>query len=148
MGATPENAREIEKRDPTTNLNDMNNDSNHTPPIYYDSEPSSQPPRYPNHQLPSQSRPASQHGTGAPAGTLAAVLGSEYVDLDAQRRAERKKKTFRERWNDFKDRNFGGYEESEDAAGAASAAEWNVQGARAAGGLASPYRGKGKGKEK
>ena len=148
MGATPENVQEIEKRDPTTKLSEMHYDPNHTPPIYYDSEPSSQPPRYPNQQPPSQPKPTSQHSTGATASTIAAVLGSEYVDLDAQRRAERKKKTLRERWSDFKDRNFGSSEELEDAAMTASAAEWNVQGARAGGGLASPYRRRGKGKEK
>ncbi|OSS52491.1 hypothetical protein B5807_02451 [Epicoccum nigrum] len=148
MGVIPENVREIEKRDPTTNLNEMHTDTNRTPPIYYDSEPSSQPPKHSNHQPPSKSKHMSQRSTGAPLSTIAAVLGSEYVDLDAQRRAERKKKTLRERWNDFRDRNFGGYEKPENAAGAASAAEWNVQGARAGGGLASPYRRKGKGKEK
>lgn len=148
MGATPENARESEMRDPTTKLNGMNNDPNHTPPIYYDSEPSSQPPKYPNHQTPSKFKPTSQHSTGAPASTIAAVLGSQYVDLDAQRRAERKKKTLRERWNDFKDRNFGDYEETENAGRTASAAEWNVQSARLGGGLTSPYQRKGKGKEK
>ena len=146
MGATSENAREIEKRGSPTKLNEMHNDLNHTPPIYYDSEPSSQPPKYPNHQ--SLSQPTSHHGTGATASTIAAVPGSEYVDLDAQRRAERKKKTLRERWSEFKDRNFGSSEESEDAAKTASAAEWNVKGARAGGGLVSPDRRKGKGKEK
>jgi hypothetical protein len=145
----------IEKSDLTdanTNVNRNNVSSDDTPPIYYDSEPSAQPPKYPSNQSTSPTepltaptlrpKPVNQHGTGAPASTIAAVLGSEYIDLDAQRRADRKKKTFRERWNDFKERNFRGYDVSEDKAGAASAAEWSVQGGRLSGGLASPYRRK------
>ena len=155
MGANSDYDHGIEKSDSTdanTNTNaDRNNViSDDTPPIYYDAEPSAQPPSYPNSQTTSptelQKRPASrpkptnQHSTGASASTIAAVLGSEYTDLDAQRRADRKKKTLRERWNDFKERNLGDYHVSEDRAGAASAAEWNVQGGRLSGGLATPYR--------
>ena len=133
----------------TTNVNRNNVDSKETPPIYYDAEPSAQPPKYPDNKSTSPaSRPAptnQRHSSGAPASTIAAVLGSEYSsDLDAQRRADRKKKTLRERWNDFKERNFGDYDLSEDRAGAGSAAEWNVQGGRVGGGMASPYRRKGK----
>ncbi|KAB2107641.1 hypothetical protein AG0111_0g4695 [Alternaria gaisen] len=132
-----------------TNVNRNNIDSDETPPIYYDAEPSAQPPSYPNYQSTSptelQKRPASrpkptnQHSTGAPASTIAAVLGSEYTNVDAQRRADRRKKTFRERWNNFKERNLRAYDASEDRAGAAIAAEWNVQGGRLSGGLAAPY---------
>ncbi|XP_014557208.1 hypothetical protein COCVIDRAFT_37335 [Bipolaris victoriae FI3] len=104
-----------------------------TLPTYYDSEPSAQPPKYPDGQFIStglRSKDIDQCSAGAPASTIAAILGSGYVDLDAQRRADRKKKTIRERWNDFKERNLGTYNVSEDRAGAASAAEWNMQGAR------------------
>jgi hypothetical protein len=125
-----------------------------TPPIYYNSEPSSQPPRYPNTQpalSPSISttksqvttnslKPANQHRNSAPASTVAAVLAFPYDDLDAQRRADRKKKTLRERWRDFKERNFGEYDQGRGVAG--SAAEWNVQGGRLKGGMATPYRRK------
>jgi hypothetical protein len=159
MGAKSDYTQGIEKSDSTdantnTNVNRNNIDSDDIPPTYYDAEPSAQPPKYPNNQSTSPTepqkgatlrpQPTNQHSTGAPASTIAAVLGSEYTDLDAQRRADRKKKTLRERWNDFKERNFGGYDISEDRAGAASAAEWNVQGGRLSGGLATPYRRKGK----
>ncbi|KAI4906125.1 hypothetical protein J4E90_010888 [Alternaria incomplexa] len=153
MGAKSDYTQGIEKSDSTdaksnANVNRNNSDSNETPPIYYDAEPSAQPPKYPDNQtISSTSRPAptnQRHSSGAPASTIAAVLGSEYTDLDAQRRADRKKKTLRERWNDFKERNFGDYDLSEDRAGAGSAAEWNVQGGRVGGGMASPYRRKGK----
>jgi hypothetical protein len=150
MGTKSDYTQGIEKPGST----DANNtvDSNNTPPTYYDSEPSAQPPKYPNSQSTSPTgpqtapksrpKPKNQHGAGAPASTIAAVLGSEYADLDAQRRADRKKRALRERWNNFKERNFGGYDVSEDRAGAASAAEWNVQGGKLSGGLASPYRRK------
>jgi hypothetical protein len=159
MGANSDYNHGIEKSDSTDTNTNTNTDRNNvvyddTPPIYYDAEPSAQPPSYPNNQSTSptelQKRPASrprptnQHSTGAPASTIAAVLGSEYTDLDTQQRAHRKKKTLRERWNDFKERNFGDYDVSEDRARAASAAEWNVQGGRLSGGLATPYRKKGK----
>jgi len=159
MGAKSDNTQGIEKSDSTdantnVNVNRNNTNSNETPPIYYDAEPSAQPPKYPDNPSTSSTdpqkgpssrpKPTNQH-SGAPAGTIAAVLGSEYTDLDAQRRADRKKKTLRERWNDFKERNFGDYDLSEDRAGAASAAEWNVQGGRVGGGgMATPYRRKGK----
>ncbi|EUC49214.1 hypothetical protein COCMIDRAFT_33477 [Bipolaris oryzae ATCC 44560] len=101
-----------------------------TSSTYYDSEPSAQPPRYPDGQEPQststapRSKAIGQRSAGAPA----AVLGSD-----------RKEKTIRERWNDFKERNFGAYDVSEDRAGAASAAEWDMQGGRVVGGLAKPY---------
>lgn len=155
MGTKSEYAHDPDKPDSTdvnTNLNGNNLDSGAIPPIYYDSEPSAQPPRYPNNQRASctepQTAPTSrpepriQRGAGAPASTIAAVLSSGYADLDAQRRADRKKKTLSERWNDFKGRNFSSYDVSEDRAGAGSAPEWNVQGGRLSGGLASPYRKK------
>jgi hypothetical protein len=159
MGANSDYDHGIEKSDSTdantnTNADRKNVDSDDTPPIYYNAEPSAQPPSYPNNQSTSptelqkrpasRSKPTNQRSTGASASTMAAVLGSEYTDLDAQRRADRKKKTLRERWNNFKERNLGDYDVSEDRAGAASAAEWNVQGGRLGGGLATPYRRKGK----
>jgi hypothetical protein len=159
MGAKSDYTQSIEKSGSTdaninTNVNRNKIGSDDTPPIYYDAEPSAQPPKYPNNQSTSptepqkgpksQPRPTKQHSTGAPASTITAILGSEYTDSDAQRRADRKKKTLRERWNDFKERNFGDYDVSEDRAGAASAAEWNVQGGRPSGGLATPYRRKGR----
>ncbi|KAH7092078.1 hypothetical protein FB567DRAFT_567180 [Paraphoma chrysanthemicola] len=122
-------------------------DSEATPPIYYDSEPSSQSPGYPNAQFTtakpqlsdSQPKSQNQHRYSAPASTIAAVLATGYDDLDAQRQAERDNKTLRERWRDFKERNFGGYDVNEDRAQAGSAAEWNVMGGKTGGGLASPY---------
>jgi hypothetical protein len=159
MGAKSDHTQGIEKSDSTDANMNTKVDRNHvgsdeTPPIYYDAEPSAQPPSYHNYQSTSptelQNGPASrpkprdQHSTGAPASTIAAVLGSEYTDLDAQRRADRKKKTFRERWKNFKERNLRAHDVSKDRAGAASAAEWNVQGGRLSGGLATPYRRKGK----
>jgi hypothetical protein len=128
------------------------------PPIYYDSEPSSQPPKYLNGSSnPGQSvsstkpeaasstrtsspKPANQHRNSAQASTVAAILASPYEDLDAQRRTARKKKTLRKRWKDFKERNFGEYDEGIERTG--SAAEWNVQGRRIVGGQATPYRRK------
>jgi len=161
MGAKSDYTQGIENSDSTdaksnaANVNRNNVDSDETPPIYYDAEPSAQPPKYPTNPSTSSTDPQKQptsrpaptnqrHSSGAPASTIAAVLGSEYTDLDAQRRADRKKKTLRERWNDFKERNFGDYDLSEDRAGAGSAAEWNVQGGRVGGRMASPYRRKGK----
>ena len=159
MGANSDYDHGIEKSDSTdanTNTNADRNkvDSDDTPPIYYDAEPSAQPPSYPNNQSTpptelqkgpaSRPKPTNLHSTGAPASTIAAVLGSEHTNLDAQRRADRKSKTLRERWNDFKERNLGAYDISEDRAGAASAVEWNVQGGRLSGGLATPYRRKTK----
>jgi len=162
MDTKSDYTQSIEKPDPTdvnTNTNTGTNVSRNrinpeeTPPIYYDAEPSAQPPKYPDKPSTSPTeqqkgpssrpKPTNQH-SGAPARTIAAVLGSEYTDLDAQRRAERKKKTLRERWSDFKERNFGDYDLSEDRAAAGSAAEWNVQGGRMGGGMATPYRRKGK----
>jgi len=126
------------------------------PPVYYDSEPSSQPPKYPSLQQnpsvqppppspPSQTlaKPSNPHRNSAPASTIAAILASPHEDLDAQRRADRKKKTFRERWRDFKDRNFhddGGGEDK--GPSGASAAELNVMGGSLKGGQTNPYRKK------
>ncbi|KAF3010996.1 hypothetical protein E8E13_010708 [Curvularia kusanoi] len=153
MGMKPEYTASPERPDSTdfnTILNRSNVDSDATPPIYYDSEPTAQPPRYPDERcassndpqtaLKSRHKPTNQQSTGASASTIAAVLGSGYADLDAERRANRKKKTLRERWIDFKGRNFSSYNASEDRAGAGSAPEWNVQGGTLNGGLASPYR--------
>ncbi|KAH7068131.1 hypothetical protein BKA63DRAFT_521192 [Paraphoma chrysanthemicola] len=137
-----------------TDINGTTNNTCNTeemPPIYYDSEPSGQPPGYPNAQFTtaqpqlsdSQPKPPNRHRDSAPASTIAAVLATGYDNLDAQRRAERKNKTLRERWRGFKERNFGDVDVSEDRAQAGSAAEWNVMGGKAGGGLASPYRRKG-----
>jgi hypothetical protein len=140
-----------------TNQNRNSTRDDEDPPIYYDSEPSSQPPRYRNinSSQPESSSftkpqgpinkmstptPLNQHRNGAQASTVAAILASPYEDLDAQRRADRKNKTLRQRWRDFKERNFGEYDESRDGAG--SSAEWNVQGGKLGGGMVSPYRRK------
>jgi hypothetical protein len=130
------------------------------PPMYYDSEPSGQPPKYLHgHSISGQStlsakpeaaktsttsssKPTNQHHNSAPTSTIAAILALPHEYLDAQRRAARKNKTLRERWKDFKERNFGDYDESNERTG--SAAEWNVQGGRIAGGTATPYRKKSK----
>ncbi|CAN9286732.1 unnamed protein product [Alternaria alternata] len=124
MGAKSDYTQGIEKSNSTDANTNAKVDRNHvgsdeTLPIYYDAEPSAQPPNYPNKQSTSP------------------------TELYSQRRADRKKRTLRERWNDFKERNFEAYVISEDRAGAASAAEWNVQGGRLGGGLATPYRRKG-----
>jgi hypothetical protein len=55
MGAKSDYTQGIEKSDSTdanTNTNADRNkvDSDDTPPIYYDAEPSAQPPSYPNNQ--------------------------------------------------------------------------------------------------
>ncbi|KAH9873177.1 hypothetical protein J1614_005575 [Plenodomus biglobosus] len=121
-------------------------------PVYYDSEPSSQPPQYIN-KPPTQSQFTSSLGSNidtarqnagsqrrhsAQATTVSAILAYPYDDLDAQRRVDRQKKTIRERWKAFKERNFSEYEKGTLAYG--SAAEWNVQGGRLAGGQPTPYR--------
>lgn len=133
-------------------LTEMNDE---IPPVYYDSEPSSQPPKYPQPQQPSPnqappsspannpSNPSNTHRNSTPASTIAAILASPHEDLDAQRRADRKKKSLRERWRDFKDRNFhdDGGSEVKGPSGV-SAAELNVMGGRFKGGQTSPYRKK------
>lgn len=113
------------------------------PPIYYDSEPSSQPPKYNNTSSPSSTsatnpRQNHQHRNSAPAATVAAILACPSIDLDAERRANRKRKTIRERWRDFRARNF---KEQYDDGGAngASSSEWNVLGAKLGGGVTTPY---------
>jgi hypothetical protein len=114
------------------------------PPEYFDSEPSSQPPNYlklhnsqashSNILTASSSRPPHRHTNSASANTVAAVLASPYDDLDAQRRANRKKKSLRERWSAFKERNLMfEYDTGQESEG--SAAEWNVMGARPSGGM-------------
>jgi hypothetical protein len=128
-----------------------------TLPIYYDSEPSSQPPRYSNNQTiqigatPTSSanltapttKPPNQHRNSAPASTIHAILASPHVDLDAERRAKRRNKTLRQRWRDFKDRNFhDDYEDDGRQATGASGPELNVLGARLKGGVTTPYKRK------
>ncbi|KAH7380399.1 hypothetical protein DE146DRAFT_671347 [Phaeosphaeria sp. MPI-PUGE-AT-0046c] len=119
-------------------------DNDEIPPNYFDSEPSSQPPSYPNLHYSqfsrpsvstaSDSRPPHRHHNSASANTVAAILASPYEDLDAQRRADRKKKSLRERWRAFKERNLTfEYDTSQESGG--SAADWNVMGARPSGGL-------------
>ncbi|OAK95518.1 hypothetical protein IQ06DRAFT_297721 [Phaeosphaeriaceae sp. SRC1lsM3a] len=126
-----------------------NNDE--IPPEYFDSEPSSQPPNYlklhsskssqPSTSTASGSRPAHQHHNSASADTVAAILASPYEDLDAQRKADRKKNSIRERWRAFKERNFNyEYDASQESGG--SAAEWNVMGARPSGGMQTANRKK------
>jgi hypothetical protein len=131
-------------RSTSTNPIRSNASEDELPPVYYDSEPSSQPPRYlnasstesqitpaTNHKVTTTSnpKPANPHRNSAPAATVAAILASPYDDLDAQRRAERKKKTLRERWRDFKERNFSEDHNLEPHPGYTSA-EWNVQGGK------------------
>lgn len=117
----------------------------HIPPKYYDSEPSSQPPKYPNTQAaqssdsPSDtlsiSKPAVPHrGHSAPGNMVAAILASPDVDIDAQRRAERKSRTLGQRMKGFWERNVGeAYRAAKTADGSgntSSSAEVNVFGAR------------------
>lgn len=125
-----------------------------TPPIYYDSEPSSQPPQYPDHRhsqsqveptsstrLQAPTKPPHQHRNSAPASTIHAILASPHVDLDAERRANRKSKTLRQRWRDFKERNF--HDDHDLSYESTSGPEWNVKGASLKGGLVTPYRMQG-----
>lgn len=88
-------------------------------PAYYDSEPSSQPPKYhrattstsstSSSPIPlSQTRPKLQsqpqdpnRGSGAPAATIAALLAPPSAFDD-----ETQKKSLRERWKAFKERTF------------------------------------------
>ncbi|KAF1829083.1 hypothetical protein BDW02DRAFT_574304 [Decorospora gaudefroyi] len=104
-------------------------------PRYYDSEPSSQPPRYDkgaspavsNLQPPARSQ-AQNTGSGVPASTVAALLAPAELE---------EKKTLRERWRDFRERNFDNNSNSEhpewwgDWRGSSS--EWNVKGATISG---------------
>jgi hypothetical protein len=113
-----------------------------TPPIYYDSEPSSQPPRYltqhtqtqvqpkpnPSATTPPANKPPNQHRNSAPASTIHAI--SPYVDLDAERRTNRKSKSLRERWKDFKERNFHDDHAGENQASGSSGPQINVMGGR------------------
>jgi hypothetical protein len=83
-----------------------------SPPIYYDSEPSSQQPKYQGsstiYPQPTSAlnpitsdtkhpKPPHQHRNSAPVANVATILACLHDDLDAQRRADRKKKTVRER---------------------------------------------------
>jgi hypothetical protein len=113
-----------------------------TPPIYYDSEPSSQPPRSltqhtqtqvpptPNPSATTQppNKPPNQHRNSAPASTIHAI--SPYVDLDAERRTNRKSKSLRERWKYFKERNFHDDHVGENQASGSSGPQINVMGGR------------------
>jgi hypothetical protein len=147
---------------PTRNEADQSRDAiveDEVVPIYYDSEPSSQPPKYLNIQNGTASTsqysqattspalaamttpiPPNTHRNSAPAATVAAVLASPYEDLDTQRREHRKNKTLRQRWRDFKDRNFHDDGDEVGSAGVGSAAEWNVMGGKLSSGQPSPYR--------
>ena len=71
------------------------NSNESTPPIYFDSEPSSQPPEYDTQESSSHSAPVrpTPNRQQTPAATVNAILALPYVDIDAQRRAERKNKT-------------------------------------------------------
>jgi hypothetical protein len=115
----------------------------HIPPFYYDSEPSSQPPKYTNTQAArspdsppatiSMSKPAVPHRNhSAPANMVAAVLAAPNVDIDAQRRAERKSRTLRERMKGFWERNVSeAYQAAKNTDGSTSStAELNVLGAK------------------
>ncbi|CAO2647571.1 Nn.00g084930.m01.CDS01 [Neocucurbitaria sp. VM-36] len=96
-------------------------------PHYYDSEPSSQPPQYGKVSSSghARSQSASQQQSqssdnGASAATVAAVLASPSAHLE-----EKGKKSFRERWSDWKERNFksdGYYGDY------GSSSTWNMQG--------------------
>jgi hypothetical protein len=76
-------------------------------PRYYDSEPSSQPPKYDTAAssgtrkgLQPPARPQAHHsGSGAPASTVAALLAPPEPEA-------KEKKPLRERWRHFKERNF------------------------------------------
>jgi hypothetical protein len=106
-------------------------------PRYYDSEPSSQPPKYdkaatpatsttPRSSLQPPTRPQAHHtGSGAPAATVAALLASSEPET-------RDKKPLRERWKDFKERNF--HSDISDAGNwdkttRGSSSQWNAFGA-------------------
>jgi len=124
-------------------------------PVYYNSEPSSQPPRYPSQNTQDQqkstasasaplaNKPPNRHRDSAPASTIHAI--SPYVDLDAERRAERKDKSLGQRLKGFINRNFrDGYEDpdGQNRVGG-SAPKLNVFGAGLkGGGMVSPYERK------
>lgn len=124
-------------------------DDDEIPPEYFDSEPSSQPPNYqkphisqPSHPgtpTASSSRTTHRHHNSASANTVAAILASPYIDLDAQRRADRKKKSLRERWKDFRERNLV-YDFDPNQESGGSARDWNVMGAKPSGGMQTANR--------
>ncbi|KAH7397404.1 hypothetical protein BKA66DRAFT_566514 [Pyrenochaeta sp. MPI-SDFR-AT-0127] len=96
-------------------------------PGYYDSEPSSQPPKYNNAAtsnatgLQPPPRPkAHQTGSGASAATVAAILASPSPPQD-----EKEKKSLNERWRDWKERWRNSEGRHEDYG---SSRTWNVQG--------------------
>lgn len=134
---------------PSTSQARRRHSDDEIPPEYFDSEPSSQPPKYlklhnseashPSTSAASSSRPPHRHTNSASANTIAAILASPYDDLDAQRRADRKKKSLRERWRAFKERNLMfEYDAGQESGG--SAADWNVMGARPSGGMQTANR--------
>jgi hypothetical protein len=106
--------------------------SNPDLPVYYDSEPSSQPPQYGKigNGAPVEprttARPQAHHtGSGVPASTVAALLADPEPET-------REKKSVRERWKDWKNRNFReDSEEKWDIRGSSS--QWNVFGASVSG---------------
>lgn len=131
-------------------------DSEGTPPVYYNSEPSSQPPQYPGHHaqlqwkaagstsVPPTIKPPNRHRDSAPATTIHAI--SPYIDLDAERRAERNGKSLRQRLKGFVDRNFRNEYEDPDGQQrhVGSAPKLNVFGAGLKGGTVTPYEKKGR----
>lgn len=83
---------------------------NTEPPIYYDSEPSSQPPQYLQESRKEATR-ASNAGSGASAATVAAILAyPSGPQLDDKK--EKNPRPWRERWRNWKarhnDPNLGG----------------------------------------
>jgi hypothetical protein len=96
-------------------------------PVYYDSEPSSQPPQYETAanraSVKSQTAPhAHQTGSGAPASTVAALLADPEPECKEYR-------SVRERWKDWKARNFhrdDHFDSRWDVRG--SSTQWNVLG--------------------
>ncbi|EOA88198.1 hypothetical protein ACJQWK_02037 [Exserohilum turcicum] len=99
--------------------------SDQEPPVYYNSEPSSQPPQYakPANKAPAQSktaaRPHVQHtGSGVPAETVAAFMAPPDLEPEI-----REKKTLGERWKTF----------VRICTSSGSSAEWNVFGSSVSG---------------
>lgn len=95
-------------------------------PVYYNSEPSSQPPQYhPSNttrptRLQTPARPQPQHkGSGASAATIAAIMGPPLPE-------SKEKKPLRERWRDWKERNLKSDGSPQDDYGSSN--QWNVQG--------------------
>jgi hypothetical protein len=105
-------------------------DADPDPPVCYDSEPSSQPPEYGNAEvrtsvkLQNATHPRAYHtNSGAPALTVAALLADPEPE-------SKEKRSMRERWKDWKERNFnddGHLERKWDVRG--SSTQWSVLGA-------------------